>query len=397
MGYYEEARALLPYLSTLRREFHRHPCISREELWTAERIEAELDAIGVTDHRRIDGTGVLASLKGALPGDRVMALRADTDALPIQEENDTLSYRSQQPGKMHACGHDAHTAGLLGAARLLCSHRDELSGEVRFLFQHAEEIGYGAKQFIKAGALEGVSRVFGIHMAPDLPCGKIGIRPGPNNASVDHFTIEIRGKAAHVSTPNLGVDALYIASQLVVALQALVTRRTAPVDPVIVGVGKLSAGTSYNIVAGNAVLEGTTRAFSPQTRAQVNSELEALCHSVAQAYGGSATVAWGTLPLPWSIRRISVGRRRRSPANCSAPTQSRRSGLSPAAVTTLPNTRLLSPAYTPLWAAPIGPNPTPASHSTTADSTWTRTACLSSPPSTPHTRPITSPISYEYQ
>lgn len=298
MGYYEEAQALAPQLSRLRREFHAHPCFSREELWTAERIERELDAIGITDHRRIDGTGVYAVLRGERPGGKVIVLRADTDALPIQEENSDLPYRSQVPGAMHACGHDAHTAGLLGASRILFAHRCEFGGEVRFLFQHAEEIGYGAKQFVKAGVLSGAGRVFGVHIAPDLPCGTVGVKPGPNNASVDHFTVTVHGEAAHVSTPHLGVDALYIASQIVVALQALVTRRTSPVEPLIIGVGKVSAGTSYNIVAETAVLEGTTRAFSAQTRARTNQELERLCQSIAETYGGAAEIEWEDFASP---------------------------------------------------------------------------------------------------
>lgn len=298
MDFKKEAQALAPYLSGLRREFHRHPCVSREEFWTAERIEAELDAIGVTDHQRVDGSGVVARLQGALPGDRVMVLRADTDALSIQEQSSHLPYCSREPGKMHACGHDAHTAALLGAAKLLYADRHAFGGQVRFFFQHAEEIGYGAKRFIRAGLLEGAGRVFGIHMAPDLSVGTVGIKPGPNNASVDHFTVTVQGKAAHVSTPHLGVDALYIAGQIVVALQALVTRRTSPVDPVIIGVGKLHAGTSYNIVAESATLEGTTRAFGTQTRTQINRELEALCRSVAQSYGGSVRVEWEDFAAP---------------------------------------------------------------------------------------------------
>lgn len=298
MGYYEEAQALAPQLSRLRREFHARPCVSREELWTAERIEGELDSIGITDHRRIDGTGVYAALRGERPGNKVVVLRADTDALPIQEENSGLPYCSREPGKMHACGHDAHTAGLLGAARLLFAHRREFGGEVRLFFQHAEEIGYGAKQFVKAGLLDGAGRVFGVHVAPDLPCGTVGVKPGPNNASVDHFTVKIQGKAAHVSTPHLGVDALYIASQIVVSLQALVTRRTSPVEPLIIGVGKVTAGTSYNIVAETAVLEGTTRAFLAQTRTKTNQELEQLCKSIAQTYGGTAEVEWEDFASP---------------------------------------------------------------------------------------------------
>lgn len=298
MSIYDEAKALSPYLSSLRREFHVHPCISREEFWTAERIETELDAIGITDHQRVDGSGVYAVFHGEGKGERVITLRADIDALPIQEVNTDLPYCSQEPGKMHACGHDAHATALLGAAKLLFAHRAEFGGEVHLFFQHAEEIGYGAKQFVKAGLLGPSGRVFGVHMAPDLRCGTVGVKPGPNNASVDHFTIRVQGKAAHVSTPEQGVDALYIASQIVVAAQALVTRRTAPSDPLIIGIGKLHAGTSYNIVAESAVLEGTTRAFSAETRARANGELDKLCKDIAALYGGSAEVEWEDFASP---------------------------------------------------------------------------------------------------
>ncbi len=298
MDFKAEAQALAPYLSALRREFHMHPEVSRQEFWTAERIEAELESIGVTDRQRVDGTGVCARFFGEKPGDRVITLRADIDALAIQEVNTSLPYCSQQPGVMHACGHDGHAAALLGAVKLLYAHRAEFGGEVRLFFQQAEEIGYGAKQFMKAGLIEGSGRVFGVHMAPDVPCGKVGVKPGPNNASVDYFKITVSGKAAHVSTPHLGVDALYIASQMVVALQALVTRRTSPVDPLLIGVGKLTAGTAYNIVAESAVLEGTIRAFSAQTRAQTRGDLEALCLETAKLYGGTAAVEWEDFASP---------------------------------------------------------------------------------------------------
>ena len=249
MDLYKEAQELQSYLSSLRRELHRHPEVSRKEFWTAERIEQELDAIGITDHKRVDGSGVYAVFHGDKPGERVMTLRADIDALPIQEENQDLSYCSKEPGVMHACGHDCHAAGLLGGAKLLYAHKAEFGGEVRLFFQHAEEIGYGGRVFVKEGLLEGSGRVFGVHVASDLPAGTVGVKRGPNNASVDHFTVRIQGRAAHVSTPHMGVDALYIASQIVVSLQALVTRRTSPIDPLLIGVGKLQAGTAYNIVA----------------------------------------------------------------------------------------------------------------------------------------------------
>ena len=298
MSFYQEAKELQSYLSNLRREFHAHPCISREEFWTAERIEAELDAIGITDHERVDGSGVYAVFRGEGKGERTITLRADTDALPIQEVNTDLPYCSREAGKMHACGHDGHTAALLGAAKLLYAHKSEFGGEVRLVFQHAEEVGYGAKKFIQAGLLEGSGRVFGLHVAPDLQVGTVGVKPGPNNASVDHFTVKIQGKAAHVSTPHLGVDALYIASQIVVAAQALVTRRTAPADPVIIGIGKLNAGTAYNIVAESAILEGTTRSFTHETRSKVNGELDKLCKDIATLYGGTAQVEWEDFAAP---------------------------------------------------------------------------------------------------
>ena len=248
------------YLSALRREFHRRPELSLQEFCTAARIEEELDRFGIP-HTRVGETGVLGTLRGTGTGAGVVVLRADIDALPIQERSGA-EYCSQTPGVMHACGHDVHVTCLLGAAKLLAERRAAFGGEIRFVFQPAEEIGQGAKPFVEAGVLDGADRVFGLHVAPDLPIGTVGLKPGLNNAAVDLFSIQVHGKSAHVAQPQLGVDALYIASQTVVALQALVTRLTSPVEPVIIGVGKLQAGTTYNALAGSAVLEGTTRTIS---------------------------------------------------------------------------------------------------------------------------------------
>ena len=281
-----EARSAL---IALRREFHRCPELSLQEYRTAQRIEQELDKLAIA-HVRVGETGVLGTLRGAEDG-RAVVLRADIDALPIQETSGA-AYASETPGVMHACGHDAHIACLLGAAQLLAAQRKELCGEVRFVFQPAEEIGQGAKPFVAAGALDGAVRVFGLHVASDLPAGSVGLKPGLNNAAVDHFKITVHGRSSHVSTPHLGTDALYIASQIVVSLQALVTRMTSPVEPVIIGVGKLTAGTTYNALAETAVLEGTTRTVSQQSRDRIRLLMAQTAEGIAQIYGGTAGLQW---------------------------------------------------------------------------------------------------------
>ncbi len=292
----KQIKAEKDYIIHLRRAFHRYPELSLKEYKTTERIEAELDRWGIS-HQRIGETGVYGVIKGSRPGDGVIALRADIDALPITETNQT-EYTSQNPGVMHACGHDAHNACLLGAAKVLAANKDHFGGEIRLIFQPAEEVGQCAGDFIDAGVLIGAERVFGLHVAPDLESGIIGVRPGANNASVDHFVIRFNGRAAHVSTPQRGVDALYIASQFVVAVQAMVTRCTAPTDPVIIGIGKLTAGTGYNIVAGSAELEGTTRATSIETRELLRKQVEDTARQLAALYGGTADVTWTDYASP---------------------------------------------------------------------------------------------------
>lgn len=292
----KEAEALEEQLISWRRDFHRHPELALEEFRTADIVEGELERLGI-HHQRIGKTGVLGILKGEQQGKRIVALRADMDALPIQEQND-VDYRSVVDGVMHACGHDVHTSCLLGAARLLAARKAGFGGEIRFLFQPGEEIGKGAIPFIKAGALKGAERVFGLHTAVDVRLGTVGLTPGLNNASVDHFTIRAHGKSAHVSTPQLGADALYIASQIVVAVQALITRCTSPIEPVIIGIGKLTAGTAYNAVAEEAVLEGTTRTISVETRGSIRKRITELAEQTASMYGGTAELEWEDFASP---------------------------------------------------------------------------------------------------
>ncbi len=280
----------MPELREMRRDLHRHPEISNREVQTAAYIESRLDSWGIL-HERIGNTGVFAEIHGGMGDGKVVALRADIDALPIEEEND-VPYRSECPGVMHACGHDMHTASLLAAAQALQANRDGFAGTVRLIFQPAEEVGGGVRAFVEAGKMRGVDRVFGIHSAPDLKLGTVGVKGGSNNASVDCFKVKIHGKAAHVSTPQLGVDALYAAAQTVVALQALVTRRTSPVDAVLIGVGKLNAGTAYNIVAEEASFEGTTRVFTRELRERVNGWITETVKNVAAMYGAEAEITW---------------------------------------------------------------------------------------------------------
>lgn len=281
------------HVVALRRHFHQHPELAREEYATVEKIEQELDAIGVS-HRRVAVTGVYAEIEGEKPcsGEkRCIVLRADIDALPVAEEND-VSYRSLNEGKMHACGHDAHNAALIGAARILSRNRDSFSGKVILTWQPGEEVGYGARPIIDEGNIDEASRSFGVHMASNVPAGSVVLMPGPNNASVDWFRIRVHGLGAHVSVPQRGVDAAYIASQIVVSAQALITRRTSPMDNVLIGIGKISAGTAYNVVAQEAELEGTIRVFSPEIRRDTKARLEFLAKQTAEMFGGSAEIEW---------------------------------------------------------------------------------------------------------
>ena len=263
-----------------------------------EFVAERLREMGLQPRTGIGRTGVMAMLHGAIePDSYCVALRSDYDALPITECTG-LPFASEKPGVMHACGHDAHTAALLGAARILINHTNLFSGTIRLTFQSGEEIGYGARIFVDSGFLDGADRTFGMHAASNLPAGKIAAVPGPNNASVDWFRISVKGYPAHVSTPQLGADAVYIASQIVISTQAIVTRRTSPMDNVLVGIGTIKAGDTYNIVAQNAELEGTIRAFSPEVREQTKQQLINISKQTAQMFGGTAEVEYKDFTSP---------------------------------------------------------------------------------------------------
>lgn len=291
----EEALIDHKYVVELRRYFHQHPELSKQEFNTASKIEAELDKLNIP-HKRVGETGVYAKIVGKHLGKTIL-LRADIDALPIDEKHE-CEYKSQNKGVMHACGHDAHAASLIGACRILVKHLDDIYGTIILNFQQAEEIGYGARKFIDAGLVKGVDRTFGIHVASNVESGKVAIVPGENNASVDWFSISIKGKATHVSTPQLGVDALYVASSIVVNIQSIISRLNSPIDSVLIGIGKLTSGSAYNIVADSAKLEGTIRCLNNDVRKKTKQKLEEIAKSIASSYGASASFLWADFTSP---------------------------------------------------------------------------------------------------
>lgn len=284
------------YIISLRRYFHKHPEESLCEFKTAEKIEEELDKLNIS-HRRVGKTGVLGIIKGKKDSHKVIALRADIDGLKVRDLKD-VDYKSENEGFMHACGHDGHTASLLGAAKILKSKEELFGGEIRLLFQQAEEIGHGARIFINEGCLKDVDKILGFHVSSDIPVGKVAVSYGASFASCDYFKIRVKGKSAHVSRPHLSVDALYIASQIVVNIQSIVSRQTDPINSVLVGIGTLKAGTIYNAVAEDAVLEGTTRAFSKESRDKTNNEISRISKGIGDVYGAEIEVEFKDYASP---------------------------------------------------------------------------------------------------
>ncbi|MBC2350383.1 amidohydrolase [Listeria welshimeri] len=280
-----------------RRDLHMHPELQWQEFRTTDQVAKELDKLGIP-YRRTNPTGLIADLKGGKPG-KTVALRADMDALPVQELNQDLSYKSTEDGKMHACGHDSHMSMLLTAAKALVEVKDELAGTVRFIFQPSEENAEGAKEMVAQGAMEGVDHVFGIHIWSQTPSGKISCVVGSSFASADIIEIDLKGQGGHGAMPHDTIDAAIIASSFVMNLQAIVSRETNPLDPVVVTIGKMEVGTRFNVIAENAHLEGTLRCFNNTTRAKVAKSIEQYAKKTAAIYGGTAEMVYkqGTQPV----------------------------------------------------------------------------------------------------
>ncbi|GAS85567.1 amidohydrolase [Paenibacillus amylolyticus] len=286
----ERAEEFAERLITIRRHLHRNPELSGEERETTASIRSWLEEEGVRiADEYVLRTGLVAEVgQGDGP---VVALRADIDALPIQEET-KLDFASQVDGKMHACGHDAHTAILIGAARLLKQRESTLPGKVRLIFQPSEEKATGARQVIQSGALSDVRAVFGLHNKPDLQVGTVGIREGALMAAADGFVVKVEGVGTHAAVPEAGIDPIVVAAHIVTALQAIVSRNVGAQESAVISVTKLHSGTAWNVIPDEAILDGTVRTFDEKVRARIRERFNQVVAGVAAAYGTRATVRW---------------------------------------------------------------------------------------------------------
>ncbi len=287
-----EVARVFPQIRALRRDLHRHPGVKFDVGYAAGQVVRHLKKLGIPCRERVGRSGVVALLKGAEPGPCV-ALRADMDALPLFEES-RAAWRSRVAGAMHACGHDGHMANLVGVAHVLAHFRNAIAGSVKFIFQPAEESGDegGAALMIKDGALASPkpSLIYALHSHPAFPVGTIGVSPGRTLAAADFFDIVIRGRGSHAAYPHLGVDPVVISAAVIDALQTIASRRIDPFEPVVVTVGRVSAGTARNIIPEEALLSGTCRSCDAGVRRKVAALVKQIPRDVARARGGSARV-----------------------------------------------------------------------------------------------------------
>ena len=299
--WWNECKDLQEEIVAMRRELHKIPELGFNLPKTREFVVKKLEEIGIPYTLSEKDSSIIATMKCGKPG-KVLALRADMDALPITEDTG-LSFTSEHPGCMHACGHDTHTAMLLGAIKVLYPHREELSGEIRFLFQTAEELAKGSAIVIENGGMEGVDAVFGIHIGSildkSIPCGTIACIPGPIMASYDRFVIDVKGVGCHASTPEKGVDPINIAAHIVLALQTINAREIAATDAGVVTMGMIRGGEQYNAIPSTVHIEGTTRALKEDIRQKLAKRIGEIAKTTAEAFGGTVdyTMDWGAPPV----------------------------------------------------------------------------------------------------
>lgn len=285
-----ERKALEQKLTGFFEELHMHPELSYEEYETTERIKRELAAAGIEILQIPLKTGVAAIVRGAKPG-KNYGLRCDIDALPIAEETD-LPYKSKTPGKMHACGHDFHTAAVFGAALLLQERKEELQGNVKILFQPAEESSHGAETVLETGVFSDVTAIFGLHTAAYLPVGTLGIREGSVMAAVDRFELNITGTGCHGGHPDEGVDTILVAASVIQAFQSIVGRNLNPFHTGVVSVTRINGGNTWNVIPDKVELEGTVRSMEKDDRIFIERRMREIAEHTAAAYGANAELLW---------------------------------------------------------------------------------------------------------
>lgn len=281
----EEALKVFDEVVAMRRHFHMFPEPPMAEYETSKVVQAQLKAMGIP-FETVGETGVVGMIGSGHP--KTIALRADMDALMIQEQSQ-VSYKSQNDGCMHACGHDGHTASLLGATKILKAYEDLLNVNVKLIFQPAEENCLGAKLMIENHVLDGVDAIYGVHIFTDIPSGKVSVEAGPRMASTDMFKAVITGRAGHAAKPHQCVDATVAAAAAILNLQSIISREMDPVDSGVVTVGQLHSGTQYNIISGEAVFEGTVRSFAKETSQHIQNSIERIVSMTAAAYGAAAS------------------------------------------------------------------------------------------------------------
>tara|TARA_R110001592_G_scaffold72804_5_gene222490 strand:+ start:4671 stop:5861 length:1191 start_codon:yes stop_codon:yes gene_type:complete len=284
----EKAAAYKTEVVAIRQHLHQHPELSFKEFKTADFIENKLNEYGVTNQKRLVKTGIIALIEGKNPSKKIIALRSDHDALPIQEENE-LEYKSINNGVMHACGHDVHTSSLLGVAKILNELKDEFEGTVKLIFQPGEEIiPGGASLIIKEGGLKNPTptNMFGQHVYPQLEAGKVGFRPGMYMASADEIYVTVKGKGGHAALPQLNIDPILIASHIIVALQQIVSRGAHPTVPTVLSFGKIIGEGATNVIPDEVKLEGTFRTMNEEWRARAHQKMKKMAEDIAEGMGG---------------------------------------------------------------------------------------------------------------
>jgi carboxypeptidase Ss1 len=293
----------------IRRQIHSNPELSYQEFQTAKLVAQKLRAIGIQVQANVGGTGVVGLLKGAKKG-KMVALRADMDALPVLE-NVELPFKSRNAGIMHACGHDTHVAMLLGTAMLLSKHKDDLSGSVKFLFQPAEEHGGlgGALPMIRDGAMKGVDYVFGLHISGDRSSGVFALRGGPLMAGPDAFKIKIIGRGGHGSRPSDTIDPIYVSSQVISSIQGITSRLIDQTKPFVISVCSIHSGTKDNIIPDEALLEGTIRTLDEKTRKEAKETFLRIVDSVCKTYGAKCEIEFMKNTYPVTVNDPKVTRR----------------------------------------------------------------------------------------